>query len=80
MPLYLFRMSHQPPTDVVVELADDEAAWSLAVTSTGEVLRDLDGEMNDRHEIVATVHDETGRLVATLRISGERGESLKARS
>ena len=72
MPLYFFQISGSPLA-TGVELIDDDAAWSLAVTSTGEVLRDLDGELADRAEIVATVQDEAGRIVVKLRISGEKG-------
>jgi hypothetical protein len=37
-------------------------------TSTGEALRDLDGELADRAEIVATVQDEAGRIIVKLRV------------
>jgi hypothetical protein len=77
MPLYFFRISGSPFA-ARVELVDDEAAWSLAVTSTGEALRDLDGDLADHAEIVATVQDVAGRIVVTLRISGEKGPSFKS--
>ena len=72
MPLYFFQISGSPLA-TGVELVDDDAAWSLAVTSTGEALRDLDGELADRAEIVATVQDEAGRIVVKLRVFGEKG-------
>ncbi len=72
MPLYFFQISGSLRT-AGIELVDDDTAWSLAVTSTGEALRDLDGELADDSEIVATVQDGAGRVVGTLRILGDRG-------
>lgn len=76
MPLYFFHIAGSPLSEKAegVELPDDDAAWSLAVTSTGELLKDLDGRLPDRTEIVATVVDETGRIAVTLRISGRKGK------
>ncbi len=75
MPLYYFRITGSPSIagGDGIDLADDDAAWSLAVTSTGEVLRDLGCTISDAVEIVATVHNPAGRVVGTLRILGDRG-------
>lgn len=54
------------------ELPDENAVWALAITSTGELLRDIDGGMPDHAEIRMTVVDEDARVVITLTFTADR--------
>ena len=74
MPRYFFHVSGASiyrDSDGSV-LADDQAAWSHAVSSTGELLRDLDGKLESGAKIEIIVEDETGEVVATLAFFGTR--------
>lgn len=75
MPRYFFEVSGPKSYahSVSVQLLDDHAAWSMAVTSTGELIKDLDGKMPDKADIIATVKDAIGRVVVTLRVTGDKG-------
>ncbi|WP_419716072.1 DUF6894 family protein [Aureimonas altamirensis] len=53
------------------ELPNEAAAWALAIISTGELLRDLDGEMPDHARICTTVTDELGRDLISLTFTAE---------
>ncbi|KQT52475.1 MULTISPECIES: DUF6894 family protein [unclassified Aureimonas] len=74
MPRYFFHVSGVSLfTDTLgAELANDAEAWSAAVVSCGELLQDIDGKMPDRAEVRVTVKDDTDRLVAVVRFTGER--------
>ena len=54
------------------DLPDIDAAWSLAIASTGELLRDLKGAMPDGAEIITTVSSADGREVISLVFSARR--------
>jgi hypothetical protein len=74
MPRYFFHVSGAT-TFVDLEgreLVDDQEAWSLAVSSTGELVCDLDGGLRDHAEILATVTSETGVALISLRFSARR--------
>lgn len=74
MPRYFFHVSgprHYSDHDGV-ELADDDAAWSVAVISMGELIDDLNGKLPDRAELVTKVADASGSTLMTLRFQGER--------
>ena len=75
MPHYHFRLDGTPtPAGPHSEwLPDDDAAWSQAVISTGELLRDLGGKVSGRTRLRATVTEDGGRIVGTLDVSSERG-------
>ncbi|ALN75336.1 hypothetical protein [Aureimonas sp. AU20] len=74
MPRYFFQVSgdtlHVDREGRLLD--DDEAAWSLAITSTGELLRDIDGRMPSRAEILTTVTNERGAALISLRFTAER--------
>lgn len=74
MPRYFFHLTgHTSFVDKEgVELIDDDDAWSTAVSSCGDILRDIDGRLPERSEITVRVADEGGRHVATLRFIGRR--------
>lgn len=74
MPRYFFQVSgdmlHADREGRL--LADDAAAWSLAISSMGELLRDLDGHMPDKASILTTVTNEEGAALISLRFTAER--------
>lgn len=70
MPAYCFRYVSDG-TQVEVELADDQAAWSQLVTFCGEILRDADGNLAPHTEIEVRVVDGT-RRIADVRIFARR--------
>ena len=53
-------------------LADDAAAWSLAISSMGELLRDLDGSMPEHAALQTVVTSEEGKVLISLRFTAER--------
>ncbi len=71
MPRYFFETSGAAPhaDREGRDLANDRAAWSLAISSTGELLRDLDGELPDHAEIRMTVTNDRGRALIILDFS-----------
>lgn len=74
MPRYFFQVSgtvsHMDREGR--ELDDFQTAWSLAVSSTGELLRDIDGKLPNHAEIRTTVTDEEGVVLISLRFTGEK--------
>lgn len=74
MPRYFFHLTGS--TSFIdkdgIELADEDAAWSEAVSSCGHLLQDIDGRLPERSEITLRVADEGGQHVATLRFIGRR--------
>lgn len=48
------------------DLPDIRSAWSMAIVSTGELLRDVDGGLPDHAHIVTTVTDADGQIVISL--------------
>lgn len=77
MPRYFFHVSGAT-TFVDREgrnLANDQEAWSLAVSSTGELLRDLDGGMPDKAEILTTVTNEGGMVLISLHFAAEKHQA-----
>ncbi|WP_427024759.1 DUF6894 family protein [Aureimonas ureilytica] len=74
MPRYFFHVSGTVTfvDQVGRDLVDDEEAWSLAITSTGELLRDLDGGMPDQADILTMVTNDDGEALISLRFIAER--------
>lgn len=74
MKRYFFHVGGAVPFEdrIGIELDDDDAAWSNAVRSMGELLDDLDGKMPNRAAIITVVANDAGEPVITLRFTGER--------
>ncbi|WP_062015095.1 hypothetical protein [Aureimonas sp. AU4] len=74
MPRYFFpvsgTVSHPDPEGQ--ELPDDLAAWSVAVSSMGELLRDLDGHLPIDADVTTLITDEIGRVLITLQFTARR--------
>jgi hypothetical protein len=54
------------------DLPDLDAAWSMAISSTGELLRDIGGAMPNNSEITATVSGEDGAELISLSFKATR--------
>lgn len=74
MPRYFFHVAGVAPfTDTEgLDLPDDNAAWSSAIQSFSELLRDIDGEMPPSAEIVTMVAGYDNRTMITLRFAADR--------
>jgi len=85
MPRYFFPVSGtvNHPDPVGQEVQDDLAAWSIAVSSMGELLRDLDGHLPVDADLTALITDEMGRVLITLQFTArrhtQRGPATRAR-
>lgn len=76
MPLYYFNVTGGSfyPGRNGHDLPDDDAAWSMAIASMGDLLKDVDGMKHDRFDAVTIVTDTSGRALMTLRFEGNRYE------
>lgn len=71
MPKYVFRWSDRPFV-TEANLPDDNGAWSEAVSTIGQLLRDVDGGLSPRGLLTLDVYDEDGALVASISVDGVR--------
>jgi hypothetical protein len=60
------------------EFPDLHAAWSEAVRACGEMLREIDGELDRNTEWRMDVTDEAGQALLTLRFTGTDHASRNA--
>ena len=76
MPLYYFNVTGGGlfPGCNGHDLPDDDAAWSMAIASMGDLLKDVDGCRHDRFDTLTTVTDTSGRTLMTLRFEGRLRE------
>ncbi|MDY8110152.1 hypothetical protein U0C82_13480 [Fulvimarina sp. 2208YS6-2-32] len=70
MPIYFFNVTGSlvKPDRSGYELADEDAAWSTAIVSMGDLLRDVDGAKHDSIKTVTNVTDAFGRPLMTLSV------------
>ena len=71
MPFYTF-MTSDDPESTIVELIDDDAAWSEAVATCAELLRDIDGHFPSEVPWELSVVDAAGQPFATIRVMAFR--------
>jgi hypothetical protein len=71
VPLYVFRWSDRPFV-TEANLRDDNMAWSEAVSSIGQLLRDVDGKLSPHGLLTLDVFDERGALVASISVDAVR--------
>lgn len=74
MPLYFFNVTGELrfPGCNGHDLRDDDAAWSMAIASMGDLLKDVDGLKHGHFDAVTTVTDASGRSLMTLCFAGKR--------
>jgi hypothetical protein len=69
------RYTFTAPPDrfpITVDLRDNRAAWKEMVEYTGEMLRDIDGELPSNTDWEISVANEGGQPVTTIRIQAQR--------
>ena len=71
MPIYSFKWSDRRPIHEI-ELTSDDHAWSEAVASVGQLLRDVDGSMEPGGVITLDVFDGKGDLLASVSVDAIR--------
>lgn len=76
MPVYGFSWTGAPLT--TIDLPDEQAAWSQAITTVGEILKELDGSFPSPGAFNMDVTARDGRTLIAIsvhatRLSGERG-------
>lgn len=67
MPTFAFHWTGET-APALVELPDEAAAWGQAVTTTGEILRDLDGSLPVPGDFEMTVRDAAGAVLLAITI------------
>lgn len=72
MPVYAFKWTGEKAV-TEVELPNEQAAWSQAVMTTGEMLRELDGSFPKPGSLEVEVKDDTGRSVGWISVTARRG-------
>jgi hypothetical protein len=71
MPRYYFHLRDSSLSDPIrVELPDRQSAWDEAVRTTGEMLKDLDGDLSA--DWTVEVCDEAGKCLFRIRVSAEQ--------
>jgi hypothetical protein len=71
MPIYRFRGPVGPDPEPV-ELPDNDAAWSEAVTLCGALLRDIDGQLDHASNWLLQVHDSGGEVIIEIDVRARR--------
>ncbi|WP_131836089.1 DUF6894 family protein [Ancylobacter aquaticus] len=71
MPTYSFKWSDRRPIHEI-ELTSDDHAWSEAVASVGQLLRDVDGSMAPGEGVALEVFDGESRLIASVSVNAIR--------
>ncbi|WP_376772693.1 DUF6894 family protein [Ancylobacter sonchi] len=72
MPIYSFKWSGEElPTEV--DLPDEHAAWSEAVMTLGQMLRELDGSFPTEGELEMEVQSGTGATVGWILVKTGKG-------
>jgi len=72
MPTYAFRWTGEEAA-TEVELPDEHAAWSQAVTTTGELLREMDGAFPVPGALEMEVKDSAGHSIVWISVQARRG-------
>ncbi|MGY3691610.1 hypothetical protein ACVIGA_001690 [Bradyrhizobium sp. USDA 3240] len=60
------------PDEIGEELPSREAAWKEATVTTGQLLEDLDGELNPDKEWLMQITDGSGNLIWVFRLTVEK--------
>jgi hypothetical protein len=68
---YVFRWSDRPFV-TEADLRDDDMAWSEAVSSIGQLLRDVGGNLSPLGLLTLDVFTEDGALVASISVDAVR--------
>jgi hypothetical protein len=71
MPVYRFHGPFGPDPEPV-ELPDEDAAWSEAVTLCGALLRDVDGKLDNDTNWSLQVHDSSGGVIIEIGVRARR--------
>jgi len=66
--MYAFKWTGEK-TATKVELPDEQAAWSQAVITTGQMLRELDGAFPMNGALEVEVRDEAGQTVGWISVT-----------
>jgi hypothetical protein len=72
MPRFFFHIAHGSrirPADEGIDLPDDDAAWREAIIACGQLISDLDPDLNAGTEWRMDVTYETGTVRFRLRFS-----------
>jgi len=72
VPVYAFKWTGEKAT-TKVDLPDEHAAWSQAVMTTGQMMRELDGSFPMAGELEVEVLDEAGRSIGWLCVKAGKG-------
>ena len=74
MPKYFFNVHGATPSrdDQGVDFPDDEAAWREAITSAGELMKDMDENFRPGEEWSLEVTDEEGQSVFFIVIHSKK--------
>lgn len=67
MPVYAFKWTGEEAA-TKVELPDEHAAWSQAVITTGQMLREMDGTFPKIGALEVEVRDESGRSIGWISV------------
>lgn len=71
MPTYVFKWSDRPEANAV-DLDDENRVWSEAITSVGQLLRDLDGNMAAPYHLSLEVFGDDGELLAEIIVDAQK--------
>ena len=74
MPRYFFNVDYKDamPDREGVDFTDDRAAWGQAVRACGEMMQELDGELEAGVEWRMDVTDADGRPLFAIHLNAER--------
>ena len=67
MPVYAFKWTGEKAA-TKVDLPDEHAAWSQAVMTTGQMLRELDGSFPKAGALEVEVRDEAGQPIGWISV------------
>jgi len=67
VPVYAFKWTGEKAA-TKVDLPDEHAAWSQAVMTTGQMLRELDGSFPKAGALEVVVRDEAGQPIGWISV------------
>jgi hypothetical protein len=71
VPTYVFKWSDRSEANAV-DLDDECRVWAEAVSSVGQLLRDLDGNMAAPYHLSLEVFGDDGELLAEVTVDAQR--------